>query len=389
MRALPISLSSARIVGSGHPWVIRDEGTGDTSPFRPGDPVDLVDSRGGFVARALVDPRSRVVARVVSRRRVPVDEALFQERARAALGLRLPLMADGTTDAVRLINAEGDGLPGLEVDRYGDVLVAVRRTPLAAPLSEAVYPVLKEAFPGATIYEKDHFRDLRLAESLLGRLIQGDEEPAERTATERGLRFGVRPFAGLATGLYADQRENRDLLVSRGKKRVLNTFCFTGAFSVALARGGAVVTSVDQSRPALETLRRNLERNGIDPRAHTILEQDVRRFLEGTRERFDLAILDPPTFSTGRDRGHWAARSSYSALAGACFSRLVEGGELFACINDRRASHGELLEALQDAARHHGRDVQVLAEGRTGIDFPWPAAFPEGRTHRAVLVRLL
>ncbi len=389
MRALKISPASARFIDAGHPWVIRDEVTGDTDGFRPGDPVELVDTRGVYVARALVDPRSRVVARVVARRRIPIDDALFQARAQGAVSLRRSLLADGSTTAVRLINAEGDGLPGLEVDLYGDVLLATRRTPVAVPLCPPVYDVLKREFPGTTLYEKDHFRDLRVAEELPGRVLEGSIEPPLREARERGLAFSIRPFSGLSTGLFCDQRENRQQLSDLAPRTALNAFCYTGAFSVALAAVGSSVISVDQNNAVLDVAESNFVRNGLDPSHHGFVCADARQYLAETRRRFDLVILDPPTFATGRHRGHWSARTGYAALAALALSRTEEGGFLFASLNDRRVDEADLIEFLVEAGREHGRDVQVVSEGRTGVDFPWPAGFPEGRTHRAVLVRLL
>jgi 23S rRNA (cytosine1962-C5)-methyltransferase len=378
VQRLTVGAATARALRAGHPWVLPDRFTGSLSGVESGHPLELVGPGGERLGRALADPQQRVVARRVGESGEPFDPIA---RARKALERRHPLGSTAETDAYRVIHGEADGLPGLHVDRYGDALVAVRRAPCAASFCAPVLRVLRDITGAQVIWEKDHFADLRRG-SVHGRLVLGQAEASdERIVTERGLRFAVRPFGGLATGLFADQRANRDRLARLDAPgRVLNLFSYTGAFSVAaLAAGATEVVDVDLAGPALRTARHNVRLNELDGARHHTERGDAIAYLDRCPPRsFDRIIADPPTAARGG--GGWSVRKGLPGLLGSAVSKLRDGGVLLICVNDRRANPGDLERALREAARTARRPVARIAGAGPSPDYPVLRGFPESRS---------
>lgn len=310
-----------------------------------------------------------------------VDE--LAQKLRDAASRRYALA--GVANALRWVNGAGDDLPGVEVDFYAGYAVLSLASDAALASGEALARLLHEA--GARgVYLKQRARsDLRRvdhAELAPPEPVRG--EPAHSLVVrERGIDFGVELGDGLSTGLFLDQRDNRQRVRELSRDaRVLNLFCYTASFSVAAALGGARrVTSVDVSRRALRRGQENFTRNGLDPRGHAFIEEDAVRYLERARERgdrFDLVVLDPPSFSSsGRGRALSIERD-YEKLAQSSVAVLAPGGRLLAVTNHRRISSAALRRMAQNAARAAGYDAQVkeLAPGLDcpdGASGPWPS----------------
>jgi 23S rRNA (cytosine1962-C5)-methyltransferase len=394
-RTLTVSAATARILRAGHPWVIRDADTGDLGPFQMGALADLVDPRGDFVACAIVDPGSSICARVIDSR--PGRPPRWGGRARGALEFRQALLADPQTTAVRLVHGEADGLPGLSVDLWGDVVVATRSTAAAAVFTAEVYNTITDVLGNVAIYERDHFKDLRRGAAaprdatLPGRMIQGTAPRGPWTVLERGLRFEVDPLPGLSSGLYPDQRTNRTRLAhllsgtaaqaAPGRSlRVANLFGHTGAFSVAAAAAGATeAVTVDLSPAYCDWTRRNLELNGFDPQQHVVAAADSISWLRDTSAPLDGVILDPPAFARGRVRAvDWSARRDYGALVEAACRRLVPGGWMLCCVHVGGLPKGWLRRQIDAGFRKAGRRLERTEAARPAADFPRRRGFPEG-----------
>jgi 23S rRNA (cytosine1962-C5)-methyltransferase len=380
--------------------VIRDADTGDLGLFEPGDFADLVDPTGAFVATALVDPRRSLCARVVSDRPDShLDEAAFERRAASALRRRTELLEDPDTTAIRLVHGEADGLPGLRVDLWGDQLVATRSTDATARFDRVVYRVLAERLGDLPLWEQDHFEDLRRrAEGpggarLPGRWIHGPatEPPETCLVREDGLTFEVEPRAGLTTGLYPDQRDNRRqlrALLAEGPEgaRVANLFAHTGAFTVACASAGATeVLSIDLSPKYLERARRNLVLNGLDPEHHPTVAADAVAWLQRAPELHGV-ILDPPAHARGRGKGvDWSARRDYRALVEAAAQRLVPGGWLLCIVNLKGLPRDWLRRQLEAGLRGAGRGLDRTGPAPPAADHPRRRGFPEGTPFHGIV----
>jgi len=379
---------TVRMLELGHPWIIADSYTKRWQAGKPGQVVELVDASGRFLASALLDPDDRVVARVLDRERVTLDRGWLTQRLEAAIDLRLCHAGLGDTTAYRLVNGEGDGLPGLTVDRYGDYLMIQLYCNGWRPHMKLVAGVLQELLDPRGIYEKSRPQKTRELEAAgedkrYGRLLTGTDAPRQLEVRENGLSFLVQLEHGLNTGLFLDQRRNRRDLMNRvSGKRVLNLFSYTGAFSVAAAAAGASkVTSVDVSTGYTEWARANFGINRLNPKRHEFITGDCLAVLASLAERnrvYDVILMDPPSFST-TTKSRFTTRGGTSDLVAAAVPLLTPGGLLIASSNHQKLDVAEYLKELRRGALHAGSNLRVISLQGQPEDFPYPVTFPEGR----------
>jgi 23S rRNA (cytosine1962-C5)-methyltransferase len=360
-------------------------------PLEPGRPVRLLDRGAGVVATGVADPENDVV-RVFARHDVRAfDLGFFRGRVSAGLALRraagLVGGPQGTEQAFRLVNGEGDGLPGLTADVYGPYLVvsvpgrgllALGR--LLAEAALAAAPAEGLALTGAVVKVRGKDPQDRSAKEE----VVGEEPPAKLVVHELGVPFEVHLKGALNVGLFTDMREHRrNIARFTAGRRVLNTFAYTGALTVAAARAGAAsVTSVDLSSGVLAWARENLRLSGFDPAdARFGFEvSDVRRYLERCRADgavFDTIIFDPPTVSAAR-ASQWSMKRDYPELI-ALGARLLPpgGGILWVSGNPRRGPG--VMDHVAEGLRRAGRAGAVLELGGLPPDYPTPPDWPEAR----------
>ncbi len=381
---LVVGDQTAAFLEAGHAWVVADRFTREPEGSRPGEVVSLVTRAGDWLGNALYCPGERVVARVLSRDPdIPCDTSLFRARAVEAFRLRDRLRIDATQ--YRLVHAEGDGLPGLTVDRYGDFLVLALFTAAAMPLVTPTVDALMKLgeFQGAFL--KLLPRDRRKASLPGGRWIEGVPGPDEMVTREGDLQFLVRPFSGLSTGIFLDQRDNRTAVAkwTRGL-RVLNAFAYTGGFSLACARAGAQVDTLDLSGPALEWAKENFRRNGLQVEPSRFIRADAFDHLEHTRGAYDAIILDPPTFSTSGSRV-WSPSRTADLLESA-LRAVSRGGIVVAFTNAQSLREDRYHASIGQGILRSGRSVRVLSTLQAGPDFPWDVGTPETRHLKGVVL---
>jgi 23S rRNA (cytosine1962-C5)-methyltransferase len=376
---------------AGHPWVFRDAlGRRTEATEEAGEIVTLADPEGRFIGAGYYETDGAVAVKILSTDpERPPGPALYAVRAAEAVRLRERLLRDDTT-AYRVINGEGDGLPGLTVDRYGNYLVGQLFSLAAAPLAEAVYPVLQERLGARAVYEQQRLRPAAGEARPKADLMAGKAAPLEVEVTEHGRRFLVDPSAPLGVGLFPDLREARHWLAERcAGLRVLNAFSYTGAFTVHLACAGAEVTAVDRSAKAHAWSRKNLKLNGLDPETachHVTADATVALSkLAAVGTRFDLAILDPPSFSRSK-KGSFSTARDYTDLLRQTLPLVVPGGLVLAVSNTARLSDEEFARALGTGAARAGREVRTVRRFPLPPDFPVPPAFNEGNYLKALLL---
>ncbi|MDD2539897.1 MAG: class I SAM-dependent rRNA methyltransferase [Desulfuromonadaceae bacterium] len=372
----------------GHPWVVADAYTRKWPAGNSGQTIELSDSQGRFLSTALLDPGERIVARVLDRNRIQLDRHWLTERLRSAIELRRRHADLSDSNAYRIVNAEGDGLPGLTVDRYAGYLMLQVYSAAWRPHLKLVTQILQEVLSPLGIYEKSRPQKTRELEAVsdsknYGRLLTGKAAPQRLEVTENGLTFLVTLEQGLNTGLFLDQRRNRRDLMQRVKgKRMLNLFSYTGAFSVAAAASGASqVTSVDASPGYTNWARDNFAANRLNPAQHEFIVGDclavLGKLAQGGKT-FDIILMDPPSFST-TTKSRFTTRGGTSDLVAAALPLLAGNGLLITSSNHQKVDIAEYLKELRRGALQAGSDVRIVSVLGQPEDFPYPVTFPEGR----------
>ena len=373
-----------------HPWIFSGAVKSSTGAAS-GDIVAVVAEDGRFLAYANFSEHSQIVARVLSFvEGDSIDENFFRQRIKAAIERRSQFAQN--TDAIRLIHAESDGLPGVIADRYGEVVVLQILTAGIEPQRDLIARLLMETTGAKTVYERSD-ADVRTLEGLEPRtgLVAGQPLTGEVEILENGMKIAVDIIAGHKTGFYIDQRENRALTKSlSGNGDVLNCFCYTGTMSVAALAGGAKsVLSIDSSGPALATAKRNVALNIDDVTRAEFWEADVFAALRKLRDMgrsFDLVILDPPKFAPTAHHAEKAARA-YKDINLLGLKLLRPGGRLmtFSCSGGISA---ELFQKIiAGAALDAHVEAQIIQRLSGGSDHPVALNFPESDYLKGLLLR--
>jgi 23S rRNA (cytosine1962-C5)-methyltransferase len=375
----------------GHPWIFSGALASVAESLEPGQVVCVCGSDHRPLALGFFNAASDIAFRSVTADVAAIiDGAFWRQRLRSAAALRRRIVPPDTT-ASRLINAEGDGLPGLVVDRYGDLLVVAINTAGMERYRDALWNAMAEEYHPHGIYERSEGQARRM-EGLKDRVgsVTGNGPPEGVEIRENGLRFRVDIVSGQKTGFFLDQRDSRMLVQTlSGGAHVLNCFSYTGAFSVYAARGGADrVVSVEASASANEAAAAHLALNGFSVQAHPVIRADVFQHLRSTEDVFDFIILDPPAFAKAKRDVKTAARG-YKDINLQAFKRLKPGGLLatFSCSNyiDEDLFEKIVLGAAQDA----GHPVRFLKRLGPGPDHPTNLAHTEGRYLKGLLLGLL
>ncbi len=391
VRELRLKRGEERRLASGHLWVFSNEIDSDATPlaaFAPGDLAQIKSQRGQFLGHAYVNPHALICARILSRNpALPIGRELIQARLRAALALRERLHRD---PCYRLVFGESDGLPGLVLDRYGDVLVGQIATAGMEALKDTVVEAVRELLSPAGLYWKNDSAARQLEQ--LPQLAQTafGEIPEEITAIEAGLRFTAPLAHGQKTGWFYDQTHNRARLTRYlwPGARVLDVCSYAGAWAVtALKSGAAAASCVDSSQTALDFARRNAQANGVALETIRADAFEAMKTLHERGERFDVVVLDPPAFIK-RKKDVPQGQAAYRKLNQLALG-LIEGeGLLVSCSCSYHLAAEELVAAIQTAARHTGRFVQILESGGQSPDHPVHPAIPETRYLKAFFCRV-
>jgi 23S rRNA (cytosine1962-C5)-methyltransferase len=373
-----------------HPWVFSGAVARVQGSPAPGETVEVRSASGEILGVAAYSPKSQIVARVWDWKERAIDSTFFNERITRAVQQRRLLFEESATDAMRLVNGESDGLPGVVADRYDDTIVMQLSSAGADCWREAIADALMEGSGAARLWERSdaEVRRLEGLASVVG-VLHGPAEPERVVVSENGLRFEIDLARGHKTGFYLDQRENRRLVRALASGRdVLDGFCYTGGFAINAATGGAhSVIAADSSAEALELARGNA---GLNDAAVTWIEGNVfellRRFRDERRE-FDLVVLDPPKFAPTAAHVAKAARA-YKDINLLAFKLLRPGGLLvtFSCSGGVPA---ELFQKIiAGSALDAGVQAQIIKRLGPGADHPVALNFPEGEYLKGLVCRV-
>jgi 23S rRNA (cytosine1962-C5)-methyltransferase len=378
-----------RRLRAGHLWVYSNEIDTAATPLAtlaPGAIVRLASAEGRFLGYAGVNPHSLIAARILSRDAAHApDRSLLVHRLKVALALRERLYEHG---CYRLLFADGDGVPGLIADRFGDVVVLQSGTAaIEAMKGEVIDAVRKVLSPAGILWRNDSaVRELEGLERYVE--VADGVVPDEVTVNEGGVEFTAPIRAGQKTGWFYDQRDNRARLARHRPASVLDVFSYTGAWGLSAAAKGARATLVDSSAMALEVAARDAQRLGLEVEAMQGQAFDVMKTLADEGRNFEAVVVDPPAFIKRR-KDQKAGLAAYQRANQLAMRLLVRDGLLVSCSCSFHLSQDDLLLAIQRAARHLDRTVQVLEIGGQAADHPSHPLIPETRYLKAVFCRVL
>ena len=364
-----------------HPWVFSGAIHHADSGIAEGETVRVIGADNTFLAVGHYQVGT-IAVRILSFRDVEIDEAFWYARLKAAYEMRLSIGIAGNplNNTYRLVHGEGDNMPGLVIDCYGDTAVMqahsvgihVCRKMIAEMLMKVMEGTIRNVF-----YKSETTLPYKAELGQENGFIIGGSN--DNTAMENGLLFHVDWLRGQKTGFFVDQRENRSLLERYAKdKRVLNMFCYTGGFSFYAMRGGAqLVHSVDSSAKAIELTNANVELNFPGDERHKAFCDDAFKFLDNSDDIYDLIILDPPAFAKHRGALHNALKG-YTRLNVKAFQRIRHGGILFTFSCSQVVTKDQFRQAVFTAAAMSGRKVRILHQLHQPADHPINIYHPEG-----------
>ncbi len=364
-----------------HPWVFSGAIKKIYGEPAEGDIVSVYDNKDEFLGLGHYQIGS-ISIRIVSFVELEINHQFWEDKIKQAYQLRKVqgLISDSQTNAYRLVHAEGDSMPGLIIDMYGDTAVVQMHSIGMFLIKDDIDEILKKIFGDElkAIYNK--------SESTIPYKAKVEPENGytfghseTRIALENGLKFRVDWEKGQKTGFFVDQRDNRSLLEQYSKGRsVLNMFCYTGGFSFYAMRGGAeLVHSVDSSERAIELTKENVELNFPGDKRHDAFAVDAFKYLDDIKDKYDLIILDPPAFAKHHNVLNNALQG-YKKLNAKAFEQIKPGGILFTFSCSQVVSKDAFRKAVFSAAAKSGRNVRILNQMTQPADHPVNIYHPEG-----------
>jgi len=375
-----------------HPWIFSGAIEKSESDIAVGETVEVFSSSGVFLARASFSPHSQIRARIWTfDPEEKIDSDFFDKQITRALRYRESLPNLEGERSLRIVNSESDGLPGLIVDRYENILVVQFLSAGTEQNRKLILESLKKIENISAIYERSD-TDARKKEGLTlsAGIIQGELPDRQIKIIESGINYNIDIETGHKTGFYLDQKLNRRILKKYAAgKRILNCFSYTGGFSLAAIAGGAKeITNIDSSREALETLNLNLNLNNMDiSRSKNICGDVFRelRYFRNSGDKFDLIVLDPPKFADSQAKMEKAAKG-YKDINYQAFRILEEDGVLFTFSCSGLMQPELFRKIVADAALDAGRKIRFAEQLFQSPDHPFGGEFPEGLYLKGVIV---
>jgi 23S rRNA (cytosine1962-C5)-methyltransferase len=388
MQIINIHKSKINSIERRHPWIFSGAITSDVTEIKDGEEVTVCDSKNRFLARGHFQ-HATISVRILTFEDVSLDQDFFNERISNAVELRKKLnLITQKSNICRLIHGEGDSLPGLIVDYYNGVAVIQCHSIGMYNSIEQIAEGLKMAFGPEllAIYSKSSDTLPQRAEGKDSYLLGSCEMP--HLAMEHGVKLQIDWVTGQKTGFFIDQRENRFLVgkYSQGKK-VLNTFCYSGGFSlVALQEGAALVHSLDSSKKAIALTDANIALNIFGDK-HTSIVADAMEYMKDLKEDYDIIVLDPPAFAKHREKRHKAIQG-YKRLNAHAIRQIKPGGIIFTFSCSQVVDKFLFTNTVIAAAIEAGRNVRILEQLHQPADHPINTFHPEGEYLKGLVLQV-
>lgn len=387
-KSIQIFKKKVHSIERNHPWIFSGAIESDTSEIYDGDTVAVYDSKNRFLARGHFQ-HATISVRILSFEDVPLDQTFFTAKIENAFSVRMKqnlLRADN--NIFRLVHGEGDGLPGLIIDYYAGVTVIqchsigmYNSIPL---IYEALISVLGDNLLAIYSKSSDTLPDRIEVENMY---LHGDCE-TPHLAIEDGVKLNIDWVTGQKTGFFIDQRENRTLLGKYSKgKRVLNTFCYSGGFSLsALLNGAELVHSLDSSKKAIQLTEENVLLNQFEGE-HESIVADAMNYMKDLKEDYDIIVLDPPAFAKHRNKRHQALQG-YKRLNAHTIRQIKPGGIIFTFSCSQVVDKSLFTNTIIAAAIEAGRNVRILEQLHQPADHPINAFHPEGEYLKGLVIQV-
>ena len=370
---------------AGHLWIYRSDVI--SCDASPGSIVSLLGPKKRFVGKAFFSAESLITLRFLTSEDIVVDRAFWTERLSQAWRLRQRVVSD--TEVYRLVHGEGDGLPSIIVDRYGDVLSLQTLSQGAEQVKPLLTEILVEIFHPSCVIERNDSKVRELEGLPLQSSVLYGSDPGEFVCRENGLRFYFQPASGQKTGAFLDQRENRLQARRLVFGKALDCFCYNGGFALNLARACEHVEAIDLSQSAVRMAQRNAELNGLTNlsfEADNVF--DRLRLYNNLKKRFDSIVLDPPAFAKNRSQLSSALRG-YKEINLRALHLLNPGGMLVTATCSQHVDETTFLNLLAETAADAHRKVQIIYKGTQGQDHPFLLSMPETFYLKCLFLRVI
>ena len=376
-----------------HPWIFSGAIETAAPDLQAGDIVTVVDSKNNILGTGFAET-GNIAVKILAFENVKIDKFFWKERLNKAFELRklMGLTDNEHTNCYRLVHSEGDELPGLIIDIYNKTAVVQAQTEGMALNVKAIAETLMniEGLNINSVYNKSSEAMQRMGKDAVedGYLIEGEAD--ENYVKENDSKFIVDWEEGQKTGFFLDQRYNRDLVRQLAKgKNVLNTFCYTGGFSVTALKGGAnKVVSVDCSKKAIAACEKNIALNGFDIKENPSIAEDAKLFLQNMKKgEFDLIILDPPAFAKNHKSLHRGLQG-YKFINYEAMTKIKEGGLLFTFSCSQAVDKAQFQSIVMAAAIEAGRKAQIIFQLDQPDDHPVNIYHPEGAYLKGLVLKI-
>lgn len=371
----------------GHPWVFSQAFQSIPSGLKTGDTAEVYSHRNVLLGMGYIDVDSPILVRLIQGDIKSGILFAIINSLRRAIVHRKRFFSFSHTNAFRLVNGEGDGLPGLIIDKYAQAISLQIYSLGLEPYVDLIVKEVLSSYPEVRwVYRRD---SIRKAQGGGARLIFGKNMPSKVEFLENGLKYQVDLVNGQKTGFFLDQRSNRETVrgLAKGLK-VLNICGYTGAFSVAAAAGGALSTvTVDVAKGALDDAKANMAMNGFHEKDHKFICADMYKYLDECKEEsFDLVILDPPSMAKNRRDVEKALRA-YKKLNALGARVVAKGGFLFTASCTGQVSRVEFVDVVRDSVCGPSREAVIIKEAYHDLDHPIALGHPEGAYLKGLFLR--
>jgi 23S rRNA (cytosine1962-C5)-methyltransferase len=384
---IELKVNRDRRIRNFHPWIFKDDIANVSGEHVAGALLEVRDANGAFVGLAFYNAKANIPARVISLARGKIDTDFYRKLIRSALSKRQLLSQSGV---MRVVNAEADGIPGLIVDKFGDVLsVQIRNAGLELH-RDFILEALRKECPTSSAFERSDTteRNKEGLQSQVG-ILWGDVPDTVRFS-EDDIQFEFKPFEAQKTGFYLDQRDNRRRIASMvdSSSRILDCYSYTGGFSLYAAQAGATALAVDKDAIALQALERSAQKNGLEKRVSVRLGDalEVLDQLVLEKKRFTHAVIDPPTLAKRKEEV-MAAKRIFTIATKNALKMLEPNGIILVSTCAYHIKTDDLLEACRMAGSDAGRKLEVLDVTYQPVDHPWVLQIPESLYLKSLILR--